>query len=158
MAGIEVVGVVLGSFPLLISGIEHYSKGIDTLSDIHWYDEIRDNLKCHFDTISALYHDSCSKLLEPLLLSESEKANLLDENEQARRVAWENKDLAEGLQNQLGAFYAPYIGDVTSLEKELERFRRKVLLEGETKVYFISDSSPLHLLILGRHPKKKARL
>ena len=33
MSGFEVVGVLLGAIPLVISALEHYSEGVSTCSD-----------------------------------------------------------------------------------------------------------------------------
>jgi hypothetical protein len=68
MSGFEVVGVILGVLPLVISGLEDYSDGVDTLTQMLKYKAVVDDLLTTFLMLQAIYHNSCRALLEPLIL------------------------------------------------------------------------------------------
>jgi hypothetical protein len=143
MSGFEVVGVILGVLPLVISGLEDYSDGVDTLTQMLKYKAVVDDLLTTFLMLQAIYHNSCRALLEPLILSEETKLKLLSDTE---GKGWEDKELGARLERRLGkASYGPYQRAVRRLQCNIELFRTKLSLDKEWKVCLIKCSTRLSL-------------
>ena len=143
MSGFEVVGVILGVLPLVISGLEDYSDGVDTLTQMLNYKAVVNDLLTTFLTLQAIYHNSCRALLDPLMLSEETKLKLLSDTEGKE---WEDKELGARLERRLGkASYGPYQRAVRRLQCNIELFRTKLSLDKEWKVRLLKCSTCLWL-------------
>ena len=127
MSGIEVVGIVLGSIPLLISGLEHYAEGIQTMKNMWEYEAVIDHLVTIFTIDQAIFRHSCQELLMPIL-SDTQAAELLD----GASPQWEDKDLDRRLQKRLGADYQAYTRSVRMLTRKMKLFVRKLGLDEKT--------------------------
>lgn len=110
MSGIEIAGIVLAAFPLLISIFEHYedvakAKGLLTgFQDLHLksMNDIKDE--------EALFKVNIEILLLPLVadgtITQSEMEQLLAEIGGPR---WEDEDLQEALSHRLGTISVRYM-------------------------------------------------
>lgn len=127
MSGIEVVGIVLGSIPLLISGLEHYAEGIRTMKNMWDYEAVIDDLVTGFRFDQTIFRHSCQELLMPIL-SDTQAAELLD----GASPKWEDKDLDRRLQKRLGADYQGYTRSVRMLTRKMKLFVRKLGLDEKT--------------------------
>jgi hypothetical protein len=67
MSGLEVVGVVLGSIPLIISALEHYRDGVSTIQRWRRYERERQSLVRSLKTERVKMHNICEKLLVGLV-------------------------------------------------------------------------------------------
>lgn len=67
MSGLEVVGVVLGSIPLIISALEHYRDGVSTIQRWRKYERERQSLVRSLKTERVKMHNICEKLLVGLV-------------------------------------------------------------------------------------------
>lgn len=63
MSGLEIVGVVLGSIPLVISALEHYRDGLRTIQRWRKWDRELQSLIRNLETEQAKFQDICEKLL-----------------------------------------------------------------------------------------------
>ena len=155
MSGIEIVGVVLGSIPLLISGLEHYAEGMRTVKNLWEYEAVIDHLITVFTLDQAIFRHSCQELLMPIL-SDTQAAELLD----GASPQWENKDLNHRLQKHLGTDYQAYTRSVRMLTRKMKLFVRKLGLDEKTMlvgrtpilgmVYLLKiDLAPLDLEVQG---------
>lgn len=133
MSGFEVVGVVLGSIPLLISGLEHYRNGMETIGNMVQYIEVVENILDSISTTLAIYRQSCEVLLEGLILPEDILAELLNNSSS---TAWSNQELVEQLKKQFGPHreYEVYKRAVIRLNKRIEKFRSKLDLDESFQV------------------------
>ena len=127
MSGIEVVGIILGTIPLLISGLEHYAEGIRTMRNMWEYEAVIDHLVTIFTLDQAIFRHSCQELLMPIL-SDTQAAELLD----GASPQWEDKDLDRRLQKRLGADYQAYTRSVRMLTRKMKLFVRKLGLDEKT--------------------------
>lgn len=130
MSGFEVVGVVLGALPLLVSGLEHYAEGVATLKSMRDYQAVLETLIVSFTTSLAIYRSSCEELLSPLMLQEEVFYKLLDNPQQG----WDDPDLGVQLAKRLGSSYAPYKSAVKLLKKRIDLLARKLYLDEKYKV------------------------
>lgn len=138
MSGFEIVGVVLGSIPLLISGLEHYRNGIETIGNMVQYVEVVENILASVSTNLFIYRQSCEVLLQRLILPE----NILDELlNSSSSTAWADEKLAEQLKRQFGpnAEYEVYRRSVLRLNKRIEKLRSKLDLNEHFQVCSIDS-------------------
>lgn len=127
MSGIEVVGIVLGSIPLLISGLEHYADGIRTMKNMWEYEAVIGHLVTIFTLDQAIFRHSCQELLLPVL-SDTQAAELLD----GVSPKWEDKDLDRRLKKRLGDDYQAYTHSTRMLTRRIKLFVRKSGLDEKT--------------------------
>jgi hypothetical protein len=141
MSGFEVAGVVLGSIPLIIVALEHYSQGVrdpvldsmrllttlqlSTIRSMQKYEEVFEHLHASFVTIACIYRNTCEELLSPLALSDAQLYQLLEDHEAS---SWDSPKLNEALRNRLGSNYLPFKSLVKQLNKKLNLFGRKLQL------------------------------
>ncbi|KAI3328088.1 hypothetical protein HD806DRAFT_485041 [Xylariaceae sp. AK1471] len=63
MSGIEIVGIVLGAIPLVISALEHYGEGVHTIARWRKYKREKQSLVRNLNTEHVKLQDICEKLL-----------------------------------------------------------------------------------------------
>ncbi|KAF5228882.1 hypothetical protein FAUST_10784 [Fusarium austroamericanum] len=157
MSGFEVVGVVLGSIPLLISGLEHYRNGIETIGNMVQYVEVVENILTSISTTLSIYRQSCEILLQGLILPE----NILDELlNSSGSTAWADKQLVEQLKKQFGPHreYKVYRAAVVRLNKRIEKLRSKLDLDEDFQPKWIRfDSVDANLLDKFFHSGRELR-
>ena len=127
MSGFEVVGVVLGAIPLLISGLEHYAEGIHTIKNMWDYEAVVRHLVTEFMLSQGILRHSCQDLLMPIL-PDTEATKLLE----GGAPNWEDEDLAKRLREFLGPDYEVYVRTVRNLNRRIEFFTRKLALDTRT--------------------------
>lgn len=67
MSGLEVIGVVLGSIPLIISALEHYRDGATAIKRFRRYDREKQSVVRNLKTERVKMQNVCEKLLEDLV-------------------------------------------------------------------------------------------
>lgn len=68
MSGIEIVGLVFGAFPIILSGLEAYSKGFEPLEE--WW-QFSTRFKDFTDDVEhqmMKYHQNMMRLLDPIII------------------------------------------------------------------------------------------
>ncbi|KAI0513266.1 hypothetical protein F5B22DRAFT_611877 [Xylaria bambusicola] len=63
MSGFEVVGIVLGAIPLLISALEHYESGIKTIQIVRRRAKVMHSLATALSTEQTILRNTCETLL-----------------------------------------------------------------------------------------------
>ena len=151
MSGFEIAGALLGSIPLIISALEHYSDGvriddkvvcarlradkqpsqISAMKNMKNYELVFVDIRTSFAASVAIYTGSCYKLLSPLNLPDSKLKDLLAER---KKEAWEDIALGESLKKRLGDDYMPYKSLVKQLNKRIILFCKKLKLDEDINV------------------------
>jgi hypothetical protein len=67
MSGIEIVGLILGGLPLVISAFEDYHRGLDPLKDYWRYSSTLKVLQVRLRLEEDLYRGTLKRLLLPEL-------------------------------------------------------------------------------------------
>jgi hypothetical protein len=119
MSGIEVAGIVLGAFPLLIHALESYREGAEVLND--WWNIKRAYKKCRQDLSyhKLLFEGNVELFLLPLVVDEDELKVLMANPGDA---AWKDPNLEKRLENRLPKSYHLFldiVGDIKRLMEEL---------------------------------------
>jgi hypothetical protein len=148
MSGFEIAGVVLGSIPLIISALEHYSDGVimtlddispnslkmvqvSTIKSMQKYESVFEYLHVAFVTNLTIYRNSLEELLSPLQLSDTQLYRLLEKSD---HVAWNDPELITSLRERLGTSYLPLKSSIKQLHKKVTLFAHKLQLGTNLKV------------------------
>lgn len=112
MSGIEVVGLVLGSIPLLISAAEHYKKGFEPLKK--W---------CKFRTEFITFIDAFDiqqlffrTTLESFLMSiDIEEAEIYRLTRDPNYEGWQRPDLRSRISSKLGLSLEVFLSTIKTM-------------------------------------------
>lgn len=129
MSGIEVIGVVLGTIPLIISGLEHYEKCVRTIKDTkHAAVEFKAVVR-KLRTEELMFRNTLQILLSECLEHETQK-ELLDAMDQS----WDSETVRIALRRRLQGSYSLYIEHVQSIGKTLAKFMERLHLGTQGEV------------------------
>ncbi|MAD85560.1 MAG: hypothetical protein CL912_21580 [Deltaproteobacteria bacterium] len=99
MSGIEIAGLVLGGFPLLISTAEHYRKGFEPLAK--WY-KFRTQFIAFIDAVDIqkqLFNLTLECFLRSIGIEEDELEKFMDNG---GYEGWQRPELFQRLRTRLG--------------------------------------------------------
>ncbi|KUI72164.1 hypothetical protein VM1G_07495 [Cytospora mali] len=146
MSGIDVAGLVLGAFPLILSSLDYYRKGLEPLEE--WW-----NFRTHFiafiDDVRhqmMRYRENMIRLLDPIIADNDSLKAMVEDPMDPR---WSNKTLDKELDERLSS--------------ELDRFLRIVTRMHELtldlyKLLQIEDGKRLKLSFSKKKQKKIDKL
>lgn len=120
MSGIEIAGLVLGAFPLLLAALDRYREGAEVLTD--WWRIQRAYKRCKQDLEyhRILFEGNIERFLLPLVVDENELKHLIADP--AGRD-WEDKTMEQRLRERLPKAYYVFldiIGDINQLMEALK--------------------------------------
>ncbi|KAF2818116.1 hypothetical protein CC86DRAFT_337510 [Ophiobolus disseminans] len=129
MSGLEVAGVVLGAFPLLISGIEHW-RGVAKVGGFYWrirkeYTKCQRDIQFH----EILFKNNLRELLLPLIPDADEVAQLIADPGGQR---WGDMALQERLECRLHESYQSYQDTITEMNEIAEELKKELCFDKET--------------------------
>lgn len=133
LTGVELGGIILSVFPLVISGLEHYENGFQQIKD--WI-RFRANFTKFMNALCRqriFFRQNIEELLAPIVASEYEMSQLLD-NPGGR--AWADPELNEKLIKRLsGAYeYECYTATAGSILELLEKLKIKLkIVDGQVR-------------------------
>ncbi|KAL8869006.1 MAG: hypothetical protein Q9174_004596 [Haloplaca sp. 1 TL-2023] len=116
MSGIEVAGIALAAFPILINGLNHVIAGIET---IRRWKRYRLQLKDYADVLesaSVFFLDTLDELLVDVVQSDEELSLLLGS---PGGLLWKKNEYEERLRKRLDRSYVPYLKTVEKLVRTL---------------------------------------
>jgi len=132
MSGVELAGLALGTFPLLVSALEAYQNGFQPLKD--WF-------KFHAEFISfihdiqrqgVIYEDNLKLLLTSVCDCDEEKAVLLED---PLGEAWYDEDFRRRLQEQLpGSKFEAYMDSIQDVKAVIDKLKKKLGIDDDGKV------------------------
>lgn len=126
MSGLEVAGIVLGAFPLLISGIEHW-RDVAKVGGFYW--RIRkEHTKCQRDIqfYEIVYKNNLKELLLPLLHDIDEVAKLIANPGGLR---WSDKALQKQLECRLKESYQSYLDTMAEMNEIAEELKKELCFD-----------------------------
>lgn len=135
LTGIEVAGVVLAVFPLVINALEYYEHGLQPIKE--WV-RFRGEFSAFMNALcrqKIFFRQNIEELLGPIVASDFEMAQLLDNPE---GPAWKSKDLDMKLRNRLpGKYeYECYTTTTRYILQLLEKLRTKLnITDGQVRLY-----------------------
>lgn len=114
MSGVEVIGLVLGGLPLIISVGEHYKKGFEPLRRWKLFKLVFREFITAVDTQKQMFRLVLINLLAPVQLEPEEKQRLLTI---ANYEGWHRSDVVEALRSRLGNAHDACMGTSYSRTK-----------------------------------------
>lgn len=104
MSGFEIVGVVLGGIPLIISALEHYAQGISIIMRYKHHARVLRSYQTKLKIQQALLHGTVKRLLSLSGFSVAESnTHLLSSELEEISTLWGNKDIEKKLRGKLGS-------------------------------------------------------
>ena len=136
MAGVELIGVILASIPLVISAIEHYRDGLDPLTDYFRYDCTLKSFRTQL-RLQQHFFQGTLKLLLLRDLSPHEVCDLFPDAGQHMDVGLWGKsnihmELLEKLHEQLGSKYDDFMDAVREMESVMRKLMKGLEIEVST--------------------------
>jgi hypothetical protein len=120
VTGVETAGLVLASFPLVVSGIEAYRNGVKPL--VRWW-QYRTQVLDLYSAVKSqqiMFQNNIERLLDPIVTSGDQMKRLLNSTNMGN-TEWQNPKLAETLKRRLSSSYDPYVETVSRQRKTLEK-------------------------------------
>ncbi|KAF2672437.1 hypothetical protein BT63DRAFT_422895 [Microthyrium microscopicum] len=130
MSGFEVVGVVLGGIPLIISALEHYADGVTTIKHMIEFENTFLDSQSRLLLSLAIFQQSCRELVQDL--PDSQVRDLMD-----LRNGWDDPELKIILARKLGKDFEVYRMSVKLLNKRIGLLRKKLKLREDLTAPFI---------------------
>ncbi|KAF2492766.1 hypothetical protein BU16DRAFT_592578 [Lophium mytilinum] len=105
MSGLEIVGVILGTLPLVVSAVEQYANGVYTTKRIFDYDKQAKRAFTRFRTEQAV----CKNQLLQLLPSGSTGIVGIRSQSEGIEDLWKNPDIGHAIRTRLKGNYAIFV-------------------------------------------------
>lgn len=132
MSGIEVAGIVLAVFPIVVKGLGSYVEGVQTVRTWRQYRRELDGYKRQLETQRVWYLDTLEELLGFVQSEEDLKELISDPG----GTSWHNLDYEQHLRERLDHSYAPYLRTIRELLSTLQVMQRKLGIDAHGQVSY----------------------
>jgi hypothetical protein len=134
MSGLEIVGVVLGSFPILLNVLDYYRQSLQPLHDfVHF----RTRLLAFTDKIRhqrMLYRQNMTELLKPTITRVEDRDALIDNANDPR---WSDRSLELLLTGRLGGEEDRFIRIAGEMNDSLKALKKLLgIQEGSVRISY----------------------
>ncbi|KAF2814361.1 uncharacterized protein BDZ99DRAFT_554877 [Mytilinidion resinicola] len=137
VTGVETAGLILGSIPLILAGLEFYGKGI-AVSKRYWkYREGIKSLVVELRTENTM----CLNSINMLLIGVVRPKEMADFLADPCGAQWKDVKFDKKLMNRLGTTYGSYIGTIISMNSALGTFKQRLKLDASGKPQFHDQSA-----------------
>ncbi|KAI0481842.1 hypothetical protein F4859DRAFT_476195 [Xylaria cf. heliscus] len=123
MSGFEIVGVVFGAIPLVISALEHYKTGQSTLAALIKYQGQLDKLLYQLKNQQIAFYFDIVELLRNAEIEEAESTAVSPED---CLLILQNKKNGGQLQEYLGIHYSSFLDILRRYEQCLKKIAKKL--------------------------------
>ena len=143
MSGIEIAGLVLGSFPILLNCLDYYREGFEPLEE--WW-----NFRTHFivfvDDIRhqmMKYNENMIRLLDPIVPDNSSLTVLVRNPKDPR---WTDGSLAGLLEQRLASEHGRFLRIVQRMEGVVGELKKLLRIEeGNVRLKHRSRNCPINM-------------
>jgi len=126
MSGIEVAGLVLGAFPILLNCLDYYRKGFAPLGE--WW-SFRNSFVAFVDDIRhqmMRYNENMVRLLDPIVPDSKSLEALVRDPKDPR---WGDRSLDDPLRHRLASEYDRYFRIVGRMHEYMGSLERLLQIE-----------------------------
>lgn len=124
MSGIEIAGLLLGAFPLIISALEHYRESTAVIED--WWQIKKEYRKCknQIEVQELAFDNNMKRLLLPLVV--------VDDDEIAALIAepggmkWKDPALEDTLKKRLPKSYDLFLDTINDIKSTVEDLKEEL--------------------------------
>ncbi|KFZ00935.1 hypothetical protein V501_10347 [Pseudogymnoascus sp. VKM F-4519 (FW-2642)] len=138
MSGVEVIGLVLGGLPLIISIGEHYKKGFEPLARWKRFRLVFREFITAVDTQKQMFRLVLINLLAPVQLEPEEKQRLLTV---ANYEGWHRSDVVEALKSRLGNAYDACMDILRTMNEDMVDLQAMMSLKNGTVDWAVSGKN-----------------
>ncbi|KFY70030.1 hypothetical protein V499_09534 [Pseudogymnoascus sp. VKM F-103] len=138
MSGVEVIGLVLGGLPLIISVGEHYKKGFEPLRRWKLFKLVFREFITAVDTQKQMFRLVLINLLAPVQLEPEEKQRLLTI---ANYEGWHRSDVVEALRSRLGNAYDACMDILRTMNEDMVDLQAMMSLKDGTVDWAVSGKN-----------------
>lgn len=136
-SGIEIAGLVLAAFPLVVKGLGSYVQGVETIRLWRRYRRQLADYQRQIETQRIWYLDTLEELLDGIVCSDEEVVSLIAD---PGGTAWQKPEYDARLRTRLDHSYGPYITTIRNLLDSLETIEEKLGLDASGKISW--DTTP----------------
>ncbi|TGJ79461.1 hypothetical protein E0Z10_g9299 [Xylaria hypoxylon] len=122
MSGFEVIGIVLGSIPLLISALEHYERGIKTIRMFRHRAKVMHSLATALSTEQTILRNTCETLLGGIIDPKDMKPLLAE----PFGTLWQDPETKALVERRLDHTLKDFKALVQSMKEAVEEIRSKL--------------------------------
>ena len=131
MSGIEIAGLVLGSFPIILSCLEYYREGFEPLEE--WW-SFRTRFIAFVDDINhqmMRYNGNMTRLLDPIIADNDSLTSLV---QNAKDPRWTDGSLTHLLKQHLTSEYGRFLRIMERMEEEIGGLKKLLgIKDGEVR-------------------------
>jgi hypothetical protein len=121
MSGVEVAGLILGAFPIVLSALEQYRQGFLRLKSWWNFQRTFEELIDDVGMQNTMFESNLERLLSPFVHSDGHMGVLLCE---PLGSAWQDAELEEKLRDRLRGSYIWYLSIVSRMHDALKELQR----------------------------------
>ena len=143
MSGIEIAGLVLGSFPIILNCLDYYRTGFEPLEE--WW-SFRTHFIAFVDDINhqmMRYNGNMERLLDPVIVDNDSFTSLV---QNANDPRWTDGSLTDLLKQRLSSELERFLRIIKRMEEEIGSLK-KLLGIKDGKVRLEHDSRHLQIMI-----------
>ena len=122
MSGIEVVGLTVASFSIVVNAIHKLPEGLETIRILRGYRRELAGYGLRLETQRTIYHNTLYNLLYRIVPTKALRQ--LFDADPAR--VWEQPEYEAGLRARLGHSCGVYLSIVERLREDLEEMKKMV--------------------------------
>ena len=158
MSGIEVAGLALAVFPILVNGLNHLVAGIDTIHRWKLYKVRLKEYATSLESALAWFQDTLDELLGDIVPSDEEIKLMLGE---PGGKIWKRPEYEERLRARLDRSYNSYQRCIEQLVRDIKIMSEKLGVENgavvcaEPEFYPCSGINALYRHVLCRHRNER---
>lgn len=130
MSGFEVLGVVLGTIPLVISALEHYQQGLHTIRRWHSYEAELQSLKRRLGIEKAIFVNTCEQLLSGIVCSVDHEKLI----EEPFGELWAKPEIIDQVVLRLDHVFEPFRETLVAMNTALGEIKAKLGLDEQGEV------------------------
>jgi hypothetical protein len=126
MSGIEVAGLVLGAFPLILKALESYREGAEVVKD--WWRIEQAYEKTHEDVTyhQILFEGNVERFLLPLVVDDNELHALMSD---AAGKGWQDAQLEVRLHQRLPKSYNLFLAIIKNIKRLVDALKSEIGVE-----------------------------
>ena len=131
VSGIESAGLVLATFPIIVSFLEQYVRGVETIQKWRFYTRELAVYARKLEVQRVTYLNTTEKLLDGIVESENDLATMLSNPASA---PWQKLDYTDRLRIRLHHSYDVYFATTHDMMQKLESLKTKLGIDALGKV------------------------
>lgn len=138
MSGIEVAGLVMAAFPLVIAGLKSYSEGVENIKSWRRYRRQLNDYQEQLETQQTCFLNTMTHVLDGIVATDLEMNALIED---PGGPAWKINKYDLKLQIRLDHTYAAYFKSVTQLRLVLHTLKEKLGIEDSGRLKWDREST-----------------